>query len=139
VASGIYSRIGVVLTWVYGKPPNSQAIVVQFAQESRRDNPSGAIGYALPYEGSSITIYYSRMEWAERLPDFAPRLLGHVLAHEIGHILQAIARHSDTGLMKAQWTAADYREMDRLMRVAPEDVELIYLGLKRRARLSVPE
>jgi hypothetical protein len=140
IASRIYSSIGVVLTWVHENSRNGQAMVVQFAQESRRDNPSEALGYALPYEGSRIIIYYSRMEWAQRDPNFAPKLLGYVLAHEIAHNLQAIARHSDTGLMKAHWAAADYSDMRCLrLRFEPLDVELIHWGLKRRARLSVPQ
>jgi hypothetical protein len=34
----------------------------------------------------------------------ASAILGHVLAHEIGHVLLGTTKHSDSGLMKAWWT-----------------------------------
>jgi hypothetical protein len=37
-----------------------------------------------------------------------PRVLGHVLAHEIGHVLQGTGRHSPSGVMKAHWDEDDY-------------------------------
>src|ERR1051325_5459793 len=91
-----------------------------------------ALAYAFPYEGTRITILYSRLQWAEchdRL--FASRLLAHTLVHEITHNLQAIARHSGTGIMKARWTLDDYNEMAlRPLRFEPVDLYLIRLGVK---------
>ena len=93
----------------------------------------GSVAFASPYEGSKITILYSRMKWAESQPDLAPKLLAHTLAHEIAHNLQAIARHSATGIMKARWTASDYYEMSvRQLHFEPVDIELICKGLNKR-------
>ena len=53
-------------------------------------------------------------------------LLGHVLAHEIAHLVEGIPRHSETGLMKASWTARDYSAMARgRLALAKEDVAII--------------
>jgi DDE superfamily endonuclease len=41
----------------------------------------------------------------------AAAVLGHVLAHEIGHILLGHNGHADEGLMKATWSAAEQRAM----------------------------
>jgi len=37
-------------------------------------------------------------------------LLGHVMAHEIGHLLQGTTQHSESGIMKARWTGQDFTE-----------------------------
>ena len=41
----------------------------------------------------------------------AGKVLGHVLAHEICHALEGVARHSDSGLMKARWNGSDMLTM----------------------------
>jgi predicted metalloendopeptidase len=52
--------------------------------------------------------------------------LGHILAHEIGHVLENVARHSDTGLMQANWTRDDISMMIWAgLPFAPEDKALI--------------
>jgi hypothetical protein len=62
-------------------------------------------------------------------------LLAHVMVHEIAHILQGVYRHSDNGVMKAVWTGQDYSQMRvGALPFAPEDVELIHLGLARQPR-----
>ena len=41
------------------------------------------------------------------------KVLGHVLAHQVTHVLQGIARHSAEGLMAALWSTEDVRRMLR--------------------------
>jgi hypothetical protein len=63
-----------------------------------------------------------------------PHLLAHVLVHEITHILQGVARHSETGIMKAHWTPVDYRQMlVHPLPFAPEDVQLLQLSMEHRS------
>jgi hypothetical protein len=50
----------------------------------------------------------------------------YVLAHEIAHVLQGVARHSDSGVMRARWTDLDYQWMSKgALKFATEDVQLI--------------
>lgn len=57
-----------------------------------------------------------------------------VRAHEIGHVLEQMQRHSESAVMKARWSAEDYQRMERNpLPFAPEDVELIREGLLKRA------
>jgi hypothetical protein len=58
-------------------------------------------------------------------------LLGYVLAHEIGHVLQGVARHSETGVMKNRWSLLEVVNMkyDRLHFTAL-DATLILEGCK---------
>ena len=55
-----------------------------------------------------------------------PEFLGNVLAHELTHALEGVARHSSEGLMKAVWSARDYDEMVRgPLPFAAEDLDLL--------------
>ena len=72
----------------------------------------GADGHPTPF----VYVLYGRIE--EKLstapcPGAVPRdavLLGHVLAHEIGHVLLGSA-HSRLGLMSANWDQRGYTKM----------------------------
>jgi hypothetical protein len=72
----------------------------------------GADGHPTPF----VYVFYGRIE--EKLstapcPNAVPRgavLLGHVLAHEIGHVLLGSA-HSRLGLMSADWDQRVYTKM----------------------------
>jgi hypothetical protein len=94
------------------------------------------MAYALPFEGLHVRVFYDRVSDPQLFPKFdAPKILGHVMAHEIGHLLQGITRHSETGVMKAHWTAADYGSMAfRPLRFTDEDVRLILAGLVEPVR-----
>jgi hypothetical protein len=137
MAARMLAQAGVRITWSHCRPPEGQAwrehgMSLEFRLDGGPQGP--AIAFVRPYEGSTITILYDRMGWAEASPVFAPRLLAHTLVHEITHGLQAVARHSATGVMKARWTLADYNEMSiRFLPFETIDLELIREGLKRRA------
>jgi hypothetical protein len=67
-------------------------------------------------------------------PALTPYLLGHVLAHEIVHVLQGIELHSAGGLMKARWENRDYADMQRArLKLTQDDIDLIDRGVKRPA------
>jgi len=60
-------------------------------------------------------------------------VLGHVIVHEVTHILQGLMRHSESGIRKAQWTGVDYQEMTwKPLQFTDEDVMLIHSGLRVR-------
>ena len=90
------------------------------------------LAYALPYEKTNIIVFLDHIRNTVE-PKLAPILLAHVLVHEITHMLEGTARHSATGIMKANWTPADYQEMShRPLPFAAEDVLLVRIGLARR-------
>lgn len=96
----------------------------------------GALAYALAYEGVHIQVFYDRIAVSD--PDLVPYLLANVVVHEITHILQGIDRHSDSGIMKARWTAYDFTMMKRhQLGFTDFDVELIQCGLAARAARRV--
>ena len=74
----------------------------------RKDSMSGVLGYAMPYQGRHIIIFFDRIE---TMQDALSTVLGHVMVHEITHVIQGVSRHSDTGLMKPHWThSRSYRK-----------------------------
>lgn len=87
----------------------------------------------MPFDVTRIVLLYDRVLSAAG-PDLAPALLGHVLAHEIVHILQGVNAHSASGLMKPHWDRRDYEDMQRApLPFTQVDLTLIDLGLEWRA------
>ena len=111
----------------------ANAMVIAVSHQTPEDHHPGALAYAMPFEGTRIVVFYDRVRRTVRA-DAVPSLLGHVLAHEIVHMLQGVERHSTTGVMKQKWNYHDYVEMElRPLRFTDEDVLLIRQGLKTRA------
>jgi hypothetical protein len=134
VSSRIFAGIGVKIQWhVLSKCP-TEGILVTFSNETPASLLPGALAYALPYEGTHIVVFYDRVK---KKPGNGSCLLGHVIAHEVTHILQGVARHSESGVMKANWTAADYLQMTwEPLQFARQDVSLIQHGLTVRGPAS---
>jgi len=134
VASKLFAEARVRIKWCYGHP-TEDAISIEFSERTPSDYRPGSMAFALPYEGVHITVFYDRISRAT-LADLMPTVLGHVLAHEITHVLQRIDRHSETGVMKAHWTNADIDKMAaKRLSFTTEDIELIQRGLASRALL----
>jgi hypothetical protein len=139
LADRMLATAGVRVAWRLGKPnPNAAdglVIGVRFIGANKySDYQSGALARAYVFGGGvrNITVLHHRVRAtaaAAGVEDY--RLTAHVLVHEIGHVLQRIDRHSDSGVMKTQWTHADYEVMARkTLPLAAEDIKLIRRGLE---------
>lgn len=124
----IFAGIGVPLEWRACEPdsePSPTTIVVELVSRTPPEFMSGALGYAMPGR-RRIVIFFDRIEW---MPD-AWVVLGHVMAHEITHVIQGVPRHSDTGLMKPHYRNSDLSEMrHKSLPFTQEDLLLLYDGL----------
>jgi len=139
LAAEIFSDIGIHLNWQTGKPhPGEGAreiIGLRFDSIAPSRISSGAMAFSTPMKGSGthIHILYQRVRDVGST-NLAPVLLGHIMAHEITHVLQGQVRHSPEGLMKARWHHDDFHQMSlRPLPFATEDVELLRSGMARRA------
>ncbi|MEO8052799.1 MAG: hypothetical protein ABI833_20505 [Acidobacteriota bacterium] len=133
LASQIFAQIGVTIDWhtKFHCPP--EGILISLRDTTPKDFLPGALAYALPYEGVHICVFYDRIIQQSKSHS-VPRVLAHVLVHEITHILEYVGRHSSSGVMKAHWDEDDFRYMDRkCLPFDNEDVELIRSGLSARA------
>ena len=56
-------------------------------------------------------IFYDRVERMSKTGDITlATMLGHAMAHELGHVLLGNTEHSAAGIMKARWGKADCQE-----------------------------
>ena len=127
----IFKGIGVKIEWRLYRPTDGSAIEITLRDSTPHDLMPRAMAYAYPYEGVRIVVFYDRI-----LRRGAPtHVLAHVMAHEIGHVLEGSDGHSGDGIMKASWSADDYGAM-RLGQLvfAPSDAELIRKGVAARAQ-----
>jgi hypothetical protein len=134
----MFAAAGVTIDWrAWNECPDDGIRVSLSLNAPVSENP-GCFGYALPYEGTHIVLYWDRIASAAG-PDL-PWLLAHVLVHEVTHILQGVMRHSDSGVMKAKFTATDIVNMKfHPLGFTDEDLYLIQAGMRTRlARVAHP-
>lgn len=133
-ASKMFREVPVRIAWSSGRACQAADVIhVRLTDRTPESLKPGALAYALPYQGTYIEVFYDRILSAAS-PASLPHLLAHVLVHEITHILQGVARHSETGIMKAHWSAVEIHEMQtHPQHFAPEDVQLVQLALANRA------
>lgn len=151
-ASKILTQAGVRLRWVSGTPllapdaasarreagRSARTIILTLAEKAPQDLPPEAFARALPYGGDpgSATVFYDRIAPVLGAVQFwAGAVFGHVLAHEITHVLQMMVRHSETGVMRSHWVTKDYSAMIAgRLRLTALDVNLIHAGLAHAVR-----
>ena len=134
IASGMFTRIGVTIQWRRSLEGCAvKGIRISLSDHTPASLKPGAMAYALPYEGEHIRVFYDRVSTAPT-HSLVPRLLAHVLVHEIAHVLQGVERHSDSGIMKDHWDGPDFQRMAwKPLEFEPRDIDLIYRGLASRA------
>ena len=135
LAATMFASVHIEIDWREGQPSAAgEPIAIELAANVPKTEKPGALACAY-YDESIIVVFWDRMEHAANP---AP-LLAHVLVHEITHILEGVSRHSQSGIMKERWNAAD---MDLIqfhklkLAFAAEDVYLIQLGLKKREAMD---
>lgn len=144
-ASYLLADAGVELVWHGGKPAEVgnglHTIALMFVptapEKFRQGVFSKALAAARPYgAGTTISVFDDRLT-AYMYPykrGERSKIMGHVLAHEIVHVLEGVSRHSASGLMKAHWTTQDAQQITGTgLRMAEEDRELVRMRLMRPA------
>jgi hypothetical protein len=56
-------------------------------------------------------VFYDRIQQMAEKRKLASTLLGHVLAHEIGHLLLRSGKHSISGIMSGRWAGGELRKI----------------------------
>jgi hypothetical protein len=129
LATRIFKGIGITLHWHSGRRPMRADLWSIEVRMGSAPGNAGRYSFAATFlPDRVITIYLDRIrENRDQSVDLF--LFGHVLAHEIGHVLQGESRHSPEGILKRAWTPDDYSDMaaGRLTFTA-EDVRLMRLS-----------
>jgi hypothetical protein len=121
----IFRKAGTEVLWLDGPeahPDNAEVGHPEFrvkivptlemlsgAKEKRKDDP---LGFAIPCDESEqaclFYVLYSRISaWAGRDGIDPSRILGHVIAHEIGHALLGPNAHASIGIMQGRLPRLD--------------------------------
>ncbi len=141
LAGKMFAAAGVQIEWHGCRQPEcdslrDESVVVSFLKGIRREIFPGALAVSRPIEGVHISVFYDRVQSARGgfSQQGLAQVLAHVLVHEITHILQGVVRHSETGIMKANWSPKDYLDMLwKPLPFTPGDLMLIQAGLAVRA------
>ena len=116
-----------------GSERTAPTIVINFSETPPKGLEPSVVAKAYPYarDGVRITFFRDRLQtFFDSRPSGAGSVLGHLMAHEITHVLQGISRHSETGLMRARWSPEDYMQMpSKPLPLTPYDVKLIRMGV----------
>ncbi len=125
-AARIFRGAGIAVSWLSCPLTNAEAqgnpiciepcppsrFAVRIIPEVPRDRASTSLGVALSEGAIYATIFYPRVdEYARQGIATRPQILGHALAHEIGHLLLGPVPHTRFGIMKGAWTGEDLRSM----------------------------
>jgi len=113
--------------------PDVSDIDILIQDVTPRDDHPDALGYALPFakSGFRVVIFWDRILAATERPN--AKLLGHVIAHETGHMLMGTLSHARSGVMKAHWSSFDTSTMQsHSFSFVPADVEMIARRFERQ-------
>jgi hypothetical protein len=119
--------------------PDVSDIDILIQDVTWRDDHPGALGYAVPFakSGFRVVIFWDRILAATERPN--AKLLGHVIAHETGHMLMGTLSHAARGVMKAHWSAFETSTMQsHSFSFVPADVEMIARRFEQQ-RISCSE
>ena len=152
-ASRLFRAAGIQITWerlsleapedegtdmtstAFAKADERAYLVVRLIRRVGGTILPGALGLSLPLAntGAHVLIFYDRVEALTRgvnTPTYV--ILGHAMAHEIGHVLLGSSDHSNGGLMQGSWTAASWRLASAgLLAFRRQEAELMCTRLAR--------
>ena len=132
----IFHEVGLVIEWetyrvskrVAGCPVRLIVSILHHATVFASDmalGSSGSVVHAL--------VFWDRIVELAQTSGSTDVILGHAMAHEIGHLLMG-AQHSQIGLMRPRWDKGDIRTAARgRLRFTPAQAEALRGIIARRA------
>ncbi|MBI3279861.1 MAG: hypothetical protein HYZ57_08480 [Acidobacteria bacterium] len=99
-----------------GRPTTVVVRIYTSPQRALRNMDLNSFGFALPSSapefGFFAAVFYDRIRLLSNpSPTMLGRVLGHVVAHEVGHLLLTMRGHTASGLMKVPW---DKKQLERI-------------------------
>jgi hypothetical protein len=108
-ATRVFQLSGITLVWVDAETCQVPCLTVRIVMQpvSAKSRDPHMLGVAPSTEearGINVWIFYPRIKaYSPDLGMHASQLLGHVMAHEMGHLLLPYGAHSLTGIMRPAW------------------------------------
>jgi hypothetical protein len=145
LVSSIFDQINIHVNWRDGLPligPSLDRIVIRlhFAVRPptrKQGQITSGFAYTFPFNIDSPTIFvmHERVRSCVRRPRLFQAILAYIMAHEITHVLEVRDTHSDAGIMKERWSAADLDQMgESLLEFTQNDIEYIQEGFDYHRR-----
>src|SRR5262249_13603623 len=128
--AAIFQEAGIRITWAGGAAGGEQSSnrnepqpaervadifvgIITSPMASKLAFPGETLGFSLPCAPDKRAclayVCYQRIEkLACRSRATLPRVLACAVVHEIGHLLLGVNSHSERGIMRAEWCAADF-------------------------------
>jgi hypothetical protein len=154
VASAIFEEAGIAVSWAEGSADDHESTALDFSANGASNDACSSrrmgelhlaldlgpktgvmtttLGFALPCatHGADASIFVDRCEAVmQNTPASFAKILGHAIAHEIGHVLLGSNEHSPAGLMRARWEKADWRRVAAAhIPIAPADAVRMKAG-----------
>jgi hypothetical protein len=121
-----------------GLPSVDVDFLAVISNESPKGWPSGGLGFSIPTRSSPQRVYvlYDQVKIVlKRVPDVDnSTLLGHVVAHELGHLLLAETGHTPSGIMSTSWRFYHMIEAAQgLLRFHPDQAKRIHTDAQTRS------
>jgi hypothetical protein len=154
-ATGIFRKTGVESRWMEPATEGSFPVshiqlkilpsVMSIRHGLPDSFPDSAMGLA-PGSGpdrQSAYVFYDKvealaMQIAETHAD-AAQILGHAIAHEIGHLLLNVQTHSAAGIMRGVWNFWDLQNASYgYLLFTPKQAEVIRVEVGRRLKQQQP-
>ena len=107
----LFGNAGVEIRWLAA--PTERALFRVRVVECAPTTASPEAMAATRIDQKSVTVYSDRVQrrLGKAHPAAAKVALAYVIAHELAHAMQGIPRHSESGILKAQWTNDDFTAM----------------------------
>jgi hypothetical protein len=108
-ASRIFKGLGMTLVWLPAEAPPAGSLIVKIVgaplgQKGKNPTVLGIAARSKEGRGGIAWLYHRRIaELAQALSLDVSQMMGHVVAHEMGHLLLPHGSHSMAGLMKGEW------------------------------------
>ena len=116
IAESIYGEAGVTLLWKEhaASSPGAMEFFVRIVPRAL-NLPGEDFGIAFvgsDGRGIQADIFYSGIDRMAKNSSVNPaEIMGHVMAHELGHLLLGLNSHSNLGIMQARWSDQQLRQM----------------------------
>jgi hypothetical protein len=129
----VFDRSNSNLEWIEDGPYQSGSLTLRIiakaiGTKSRNRSVVGIAPGTREARGIIAYAFYERIQtYSAELALEISQMLGHVMAHELGHLLLPYDAHSFTGVMRGAWDLAQARQATAgLLTSTPEQAELIY-------------
>ena len=113
-ASRIYAALGVEIVWIVNANdplPTAPKVTLVVVPKSMSVSTRFALGTAIANRtsaGRRAYAFLDKVTWfAGGTGQSLSAVLGHVIAHELGHLLIGNNSHALTGIMRSKWTQSE--------------------------------